>query len=236
MAGGCWGATGLLYRLSDGCRQAPCCCWLGCWELCRLTQQCRMVGQQRPAGLGRHQQRGNTIITPNSLNLCTGPPRSRANAEGGLPGEPNHASVHGGPAGSAAAAAAAAAAGCDCGKVRVDFYGESLCPDCQVGRPTCWSGKAGRQISQQARDEVEQQVALPRLLRAPGPELSERAGLCGRSLLCCAATCLCRGAIAMPCGLLSNSQAPAALPVNALCCSTWCATCWRPCSLMALPT
>lgn len=185
MAGGCWGATGLLYRLSNGCRQAPCCCWLGCWELCRLTQPCRMVGQQRPACLGRHQQRGNTIITPNSLNLCTGPPRSRANAEGGLPGEPNHASVHGGPAGSAAAAAAAAAAGCDCGKVRVDFYGESLCPDCQVGRPTCWSGKAGRQISQQARAEVEQQVALPRLLRAPGPELSERAGLCGGSLLCC---------------------------------------------------
>lgn len=61
-----------------------------------------------------------------------GPPRSaRSKPEGGLPGEPNHAAVHGGTGG--AAAAAAAAAGCDCGKVRVDFYGESLCPDCQVG-------------------------------------------------------------------------------------------------------
>lgn len=85
--------------------------------------------------------------------------------------------MHGGPSGSAAAAAAAT--GCDCGTVRVDFYGESLCPDCQVGGPTYWSGKAGRENSQQARAELEQQAALPRLLRAPGQELSERAGLCG---------------------------------------------------------
>ncbi|KAI7839599.1 hypothetical protein COHA_006666 [Chlorella ohadii] len=58
--------------------------------------------------------------------VMAGPPRSRGKAEGSLPGEPNHASVHGGPAGKAAAAG-----GCECSKVRVDFYGESLCPDCQ---------------------------------------------------------------------------------------------------------
>jgi interferon gamma-inducible protein 30 len=63
--------------------------------------------------------------------VMAGPPRSRAKTESGLPGEPDHASVHGGPAGGAAAAASAAAAAGGCGKVRVDFFGESLCPDCQ---------------------------------------------------------------------------------------------------------